>query len=383
VIAHGCGRLRSWDHDKIVVLHLINSEGYYGAEHLVFNLVIELAHRGFGVTLGCLGVAESPGGEIGRRLVDSHIPVIFINENKKISLGGLARICKALKRSGANIIHTHGYKATVLGGLVAFLMGIPGIATYHGEVSQLQGLSTYAVIESFFLRLMDHVVAVSGRVKEELITRGVKERNISVICNGIMDIACGHPLRSSSQFPNAPGPKLLCIGRLISLKKFDMVIKAVGILKAEYPEVVLSIAGTGPMANELKKLATDLGLEDSVRLLGYVNNTGELYCDADIFLLPSETEGAPIVLLEAMAMGLPIIATSVGGISEMISHGKEAHIVPPNSLNKLVESVRYLVSNPDYARGLGMAARQAFEDKYTTRGMVNSYLERYRTATRL
>lgn len=364
--------------DNLRILHLIDSEGIYGAEIVLLNLLPALKKNDINVTLGCLSPIDSEGTELGKKLEkNSSIPVIFINEDKKISLQGLIAIYLAIKKIKANILHVHGYKATILGGLIAIMARIPLMATYHGEAKRTPELSTYVKIETYFLRKARKIISVSSRIKEELISRGISGNKISVIYNGIEDPTYGKPEKKHIKNSTDFSPHLLCIGRLIHIKRYDIVIDAVNVLRNEFPGIGLSIAGTGPMDKKLKNKVTKLGLNSSVRFLGYVNNIKELYQNADIFVLSSETEGSPVVLIEAMAFSLPIVATSVGAIPEMIKHGVEALIIPPGNLPDLIESLRYLISRPETRCALGGAARRTFIAKFSSSVMARAYFHQY------
>ena len=362
---------------SIHVVHLIDSEGMFGAEHVVFNLLIALKELDFDVILGCLSPTHLPGADLGRELAKRQIPVVFLNEQKRISLRGLIAIYRLLKRSHADILHVNGYKATVLGGIVSSIIGIPYIATYHGEAAQdLKLLSKYSRVELIFLNRTARIIAVSNRIKNELTTRGVAVEKISVIHNGIED-----PMELNVQPDNKIGykrryPHILCVGRLVPLKRFDLVIDAINTLRKEYPEILLSIAGTGPMEETLKAKVSSLGINEAVQFLGYVENTRQLYKSADIFVLFSEMEGSPIVLIEAMAYSLPIITTAVGGIPEMLNN-ENAIILPSGDVSKLVVSVRQLTSNLEYAKDLGRAARNNFVSRFKSNIMVNKYVKQY------
>ena len=363
---------------RIRVLHLIGSKGLYGAERVLLNLLPALRQSGIDVTLGCMSPLNSKGADIGKELENINVPVVFMNEKRKFSGKSLLTIYRTIKKTNTNILHVHGYKATILGGFIARILGIPQVSTYHGEARQVPELSTYVKIETYFLRRAARIVAVSKKIKEELISRGISDDKISVIHNGIKD-----PLETQDGQRNYGKKKpilpcLLCVGRLIKIKRFDLVIDAVKVLKKDYPKIVLSIAGEGPQDEILKKKVVDLELNDSVRFLGYVKDIKKLYQDTDIFVLPSDIEGAPIALIEAMAFSLPIIATSVGAVPDMIKSGKDAILIPPNSEKELIESLRYLLLHPEICRVLGKTAREKFLENYNSGIVAESYIKEYK-----
>lgn len=360
------------------VLHLIDSQGLYGAEHVLLNLLPGLQQLGIKVSLGCMSPTDSDGADIGRELERRKIPVIFMNERKKISLKGLVCIYRTIRDFHTNIVHVHGYKATILGGFVSQLMRIPFVATYHGEARQRPELKMYAKIEAFCLLGSSHVIAVSNRIKNELISRGIKQNKISVIYNGIKDpINTNQVFNLSKQIQHDGIINIICIGRLIPLKRFDLVIDSINILRDKYPNLHLIIAGSGSLESDLKRRIDELELEDRVHIIGHIRNTEDLYREASLFVLSSQTEGSPIALIEAMAFSVPIITTSVGAIPEMVQFGKEAYIIPPDNLSALTEAIDYLVSHPEERIKLGDSGRNKYIKNYNSNVMAKNYIEKY------
>lgn len=357
------------------VLHLIDSQGLYGAEHVLLNLLPSLQSCAINSTLGCMSSISSPGADVGKELIKLGTPVIFLNETRKVSIKGLIAIYKAIKKTRADIIHVHGYKATILGGLISHLMRIPFLVTYHGEAKQRPELSNYIRIETFILRYAKHVIAVSSNIRSELIDRGIRENMTSVIYNGIKD-----PLLNVSKVNSKTSDQsvhLLCIGRLVLLKRYDIIIDSVNMLRHDFPNIIVSIAGSGPLTDILKHKANELDLNSHIKFLGHISETDGLYHKADIFLICSDTEGSPVTLIEAMAFSLPIIATSVGAIPEMVQNGVNAILVPPNDVKMITESIRLLITNPDLSRSLGKAARMRYLERFTSDVMAHAYFQRY------
>jgi len=161
------------------------------------------------------------------------------------------------------------------------------------------------------------------------------------------------------------------------VKRFDLAIRAISLLRNEFPDAHLTIAGAGPLQSELQSLVKALGLGASVSLPGYVSDTGELFRKADIFVLPSETEGSPITLIEAMAHARPIIASAVGAIPEMVNGNAGSQLIAPCNLEQLIDALRRFMSNPVYRRESGKLARKRFEGSFTAEAMTARYCEQY------
>jgi glycosyltransferase involved in cell wall biosynthesis len=360
----------------MTIVHLIDSEGMFGAEYVIYNLLPALQELGVNTVLGCLSPTNSTGSDIGRALEKRHIRVEYINEQKKISLKGLVSIYRILKRTHADILHVHGYKATILGGIIARLLKIPLFSTYHAEAGPRPELATYVKIETLFLRKASYIFTVSNIIRNELYLRGITKDKISVVYNGIEDPAREN-VKTKHVHSDNESINVLCIGRLIPIKRYDLVIDAIHSLHKEYPNISLSIAGSGVMEQSLKKKVEQYGLNDSIKILGYINDAMHLYQDADIFVLFSDTEGSPVVLIEAMAQSLPIISTSVGAIPEMVQNTKEALLVSPGDVSQLIDTLQMLIIHPELRKSLGKAARNRYEEMFTSKAMANSYIKQY------
>jgi glycosyltransferase involved in cell wall biosynthesis len=360
------------------VVHLIDSEGMYGAEKVIYNLLPVLQELNIQVVFGCLSPTNSPGAALGKALEKKNIPVIYLDERKKVSLRGLIDIYNLLKKNRTDILHVHGYKATIIGGMIAQLVGIPFISTYHGEAGRHPELATYVKIETLLLKKAAHVIAVSRQIKNELLSRGISRGKISIVYNGIDDPLAGKRKVIRNIKKECDNLQLLCVGRLIAIKRFDLIIEAIHRLRKDYPNIVLKIAGSGPLESSLKKQIDDLGLKQSVVLIGYVEDMSELYNNTDLFILFSDTEGSPIVLLEAMAFSLPIIASSVGAIPEMVKDNEGAIILPPGNLLQLIQSIKHIIDNPERGSALGNKARDIFEMNYNSRIMASQYIKHYK-----
>jgi len=364
------------------VVHMIDSEGMYGAEYVLYNLLPCLRDNGVDAMLACLSPTDSPGADLGRALEKKQVPVFYLDEKKKISTEGLLSIYRTIRSCRADILHVHGYKATILGGMAARVAGVPIISTYHADASRYPELSTRVKIETPILKMAKMVIAVSDIIKDGLIRRGIGESRLTVIHNGI-----GDPTRrlmsAFSPDVEAEAPlRILCIGRLIPVKRFDLAVRAISVLRKEFPCAHLTIAGAGPLQSELRSLVEALDLEASVSLPGYVSDTGDLFRKSDIFALPSETEGSPITLIEAMAYAKPIVASMVGAIPEMVGGNAGSQLIAPGNLEQLIDALRRFMSDPEYRRESGRLSRKRFERSFTAETMTARYVKQYEACLR-
>lgn len=181
------------------------------------------------------------------------------------------------------------------------------------------------------------------------------QNKISVIGNAIDDIY----QEDRHQILSGKIIKLLCIGRLINIKRMDLVIEAFSILLQKYDSLELTILGEGNMRTQLEGLAKMLRVADKVRMPGLVKDVKPFLAQADIFISASDTEGFSNAISEAMSAGLPVIATNCGGaIDDMITNGENGIIVPKNNAGAIADKLSWLIKNPDSARKMGENARK-------------------------
>ncbi len=356
------------------VLHVVSSGGLYGLERMLLNLLPELERQGCPVTLLCL---DGPDTEVGRAARGLGIPAVFIDCVGRVTPRGWVDLYRTMAFHRPRLVHVHGYKATVLAGAAALARGLPGVATYHQvaarAVEHSRTLSWYFALETPVLRRLRGVAAVSTQIADELKARRVPDRRIRVISNGIAKPAAGPRGRPISAFR----PCILSLNRLSPEKNVHLVLDSVAALQSEFPHIGLIVGGDGPLLNDLRVHAASLGIQDCVRFLGFVQDVRPLYEACDAFVLASQTEGMPIAVLEAMALGLPIVASRVGGIPLMLDDETEALLVEPNDYRSLYETLRRLVADEPLRTKIAQAARARFERDYTAERMAESYIRLY------
>jgi glycosyltransferase involved in cell wall biosynthesis len=280
------------------------------------------------------------------------------------------RLARFFRRVKADVVHTHSTRPLIYAGPAACLAGVRRVIhTRHG---QRYGASRR---ETAAFRTISHitnwVVCVSQDSAQLTAAEGVSSRRIKTILNGI-DI---ERFRQSTTEKNGP---VLTVGRLSPEKDFATLIRAAGIAAREDPSFRLDIAGGGPCADALQQLVHELELEQHVRLLGQVTDMPALMAKASIFALSSLTEGISLTILEAMASGLPIVATSVGGNSEVVADEETGLLVPPANPAILASALLALWRDSPRRIAMGAAGRARVEAVFDVRKMVDGYEELYK-----
>ena len=361
-----------------IVLHAVSSGGLYGVERMLLNLLPELERQGCSIALLCL---DGPETEVGKAAQTLGISTVFVDCAGRVAPRGWVDLYRAIAAHPPRLVHAHGYKATILAGAAAMACGVPTVATYHSLAAkageQSRSLSWYLALETPFLRRCRGVAAVSGQIAEELRARRVPDRRIRVIFNGIATPEAASNGRSGADQAKPFSPCILSLSRLAPEKNIHLVIDAIAALRPEFPHIGLIVAGDGPLLNELTLHASSLGVEESIRFVGFVEDVRPLYDSCDAFVLASRTEGMPIAVLEAMALGVPIVATKVGGIPLMLDDESEALLIEPNDPRCLYEALRRLIVDERVRTNLARSALKRFERDYTAERMAQSYVRFY------
>jgi glycosyltransferase involved in cell wall biosynthesis len=230
-------------------------------------------------------------------------------------------------------------------------------------------------LDSLALRRFDRVIAVSTVVREEMAVRSIPRNRIEVVENGLdysgLDGDTRAELRSSVNA--APGDVLVAfIGRLSPPKGLPFLVEAAGKLSA-ISNLHFVLIGDGPLSNQLRYQIHSRRLERSVHLIGHRDDVPALLREIDLLVLPSLREGTPVVLLEAMAAGLPVIATDVGGVSRLIEHGSTGRLVPPGDADALATEIRRWLEEPGDRIRVGARARELVRSQFTSERMAQSY----------
>jgi glycosyltransferase involved in cell wall biosynthesis/ribosomal protein S18 acetylase RimI-like enzyme len=303
-------------------------------------------------------------------------------------LSGLLRLHRFLRRERYTLVHTHTSKAGFIGRLAAKLAGVPAIVhTVHGFAFSEQSPATvrmfYTRLERMAARWCDRIVSVSQFHRGWALELGIcSPAQIEAIPNGITPQARKISLERGAlrRTFGVSDEELfvLSVARLAPDKGLANLIEAAAIMRSGERKFHVVIAGEGPARDQLEQLVRKLGLSDLVTFLGFREDVDQLLTAADMVVLPSLREGLSISLLEAMAAGKPIIATSIGSHRELVSQGEIAWLVPPADPMNLAGAILHLASEPARMAKLGVNARALFESRYTEERMLNQYRRVYR-----
>lgn len=299
--------------------------------------------------------------------------------NGLLIVKGLFSLWRLLRREKCDVIETFTHDSNMLALPVAWLAGVPvRIATHHGVIENFprwrERIHTWQVNHG----IAQLLVAVSSRIKQQAILEGVNDDRITVIKNGIAPLSFEGVNKSGLR--KEAGLKdddlfAVSVGRLVYQKAHSILIQAMPSILKEYPNLKLGICGDGVLRSELEAQILRLELSDSVRLLGIRDNVSSFLAVADVFVLPSRWEGLPIALLEAMSAGLPVVATKVEGVDEVVKDGEHGLLVSVDDAEELANAILQLLKDKQLRLKMGAAAKAHVLEHYTENIMCEKYFQ--------
>jgi glycosyltransferase involved in cell wall biosynthesis len=327
-------------------------------------------------------------GRLASELRGFGVRTQVISESRHNSFSMVKQLIDYFRQHEFDILHTHKYKDNILGALSSVYREIRRVRTVHGLPEPFIGfqavkISAYQLVDNWVNRwLVDQILAVSLDLRSHLIKHFGAEK-VTCIQNAI-DIEqirvtkCATELRKELKLG---GQEFLIgtMGRLMPVKGLESFLKAAEIIRRQKPNVKFIIAGDGPLKRDLQAKAREYGLDKDVLFLGHRNDSHDILGLMDVFVLPSVSEGIPMVLLEALALARPVIASRVGGIPEVIEDGVSGLLVTPGREDELAQSCVALMDNYNFAQQLGIAGRKRVEERFSARVMAEKVAEVYRT----
>lgn len=285
-------------------------------------------------------------------------------------------IYSELKKGRYDLVHTHGYFADIAGVIAAKLLRIPIVSTCHGFISNNAKLSIYNKLDIIALRFMSAIVAVSNKIKDDLVKEGINDRKIHVVQNAVELIADDmrlqqqrHSIRRKYAIKDEE-IVLGYVGRLSEEKGLKYLVEAASSLAQSDVSFRLLVIGDGPQREEIKRLLQGTIVEKHVVFAGFQKDVTGMLSAFDIFVLPSLTEGTSMALLEAMVCGLPVVATAVGGTPKVIVSGQNGILVPAAEPEALVHAVLQLIEDEPLRNKLGNEAKKTIESDFSIKRWI-------------
>jgi glycosyltransferase involved in cell wall biosynthesis len=353
---------------------LLESDGPGGAERMLLQLADELRRRGHRVVP--VGPAEGCGWLAGEFRDRDYEPATF-HLRHPVDWRCAAGLATLFRERGVDVVHSHEFTMAVFGAAAARMVGLPHVITMHGGMAFAERLRRRVALRLAF-RASTHVVAVSRDTRDRLVEAlNVRPERVEVVPNGIVpEPGDGGAVRS--ELGLGPEDRLvLAVGNLYPVKGHRFLLEAVARSGRAGAGCHVAIAGRGDQESALRECAARLGLSDRVHLLGYRADIADLLAAADVFAMPSLSEGLPLAMVEAMFAGVPVLATAVGGIPDLIHDGASGRLVRAEDPDALCEALRELLGSAPVRARYAAAAREHAVRGYGAAAMVDAYLRLY------
>jgi glycosyltransferase involved in cell wall biosynthesis len=293
-------------------------------------------------------------------------------------LRGIFSLWRLLCSEKFDVIETFTHDSNILALPVAWFARVPvRIATHHGVIEGISRWREHLNAWMVNCNIAHVLVTVSEKTRQIALAEGVKAERIFVIQNGIAPVPFEGERRLEVRKEAGIGvddPFLLAVGRLVPVKAHEVLVSAMPAVLKEFPNAKVGICGDGTLRGDLETQIKSLGLEGSVKLFGEQNNVAKFLFSADVFVLPSRSEGLPMALLEAMSAGLPVIGTKLEGLGEVVLEGVHGLFVPVDDSDALAHVILQLLRHPNMRVRMGAAAKQRVNEMYSIDHTGEQYL---------
>lgn len=354
-----------------VVLHarVVTGPGG-GPEKTILNSPRFLQPHGYDVPCVYLHPPNDHGFEsLQQRAEEANAELIGVPDRGMFDLKVIRRLVTLCRERSVDIWHGHDYKTNALGLILRRFHPMHLVTTTHGWVHFTAKTRVYYQIDRWCMKRYDQVICVSDDLHAACLQAGMRPERCTVIENAIdtEDFRRTQSVTAAKQQFDLPKCQFLlgAVGRLSAEKGFDLLIRCVDRLIASGLDVGLVIVGGGDEFDSLQRLIRELGREDRIRLLGFRSEIKTLFQALDLFVLSSLREGLPNVVLEAMALETPIVATKIAGVPKVIQHEHNGLLVEPSEPAELQAAIQRMLQQPQLRRQCAAAARATIEQRYS------------------
>ncbi|HYT92188.1 MAG TPA: glycosyltransferase [Gemmataceae bacterium] len=366
----------------MIVAQLMASPFVGGPERQVLGLAQSLPEHYRSVFL-----SFSEGGR-ARPLLDEArrhgFEAIELQHNIGALRRAVAEVAAHLQRLRADVLCCSGYKPDLIGLLAARRVGVPVVSVSHGWTGATFKVRVNETLDRLVVRWMDRVVCVSEAQAVKVRRAGVASERVVVIRNAIGPDAFAAPDPSAREelhsfFPRPPQRLVGAAGRLSPEKGFGVLVEAATAVTRADRDVGFVLFGDGPLRETLARQIAQRGLAERFVLAGFRTDLGRFLPHCDLVALPSYTEGLPVIVLEAFAAGVPVVATAVGGTPEVIEEGQSGYLVPPGDAAALARRLSDLLGSDSERRAMGARGRQRVQEQFTFAAQARRYQELFET----
>ncbi len=365
----------------VTVLHLIDTLRFGGAERLLVQLVANLPRDGYRLVVGTV----TDRGPLADEVERAGVPVHHMGGRSRRDARVLPRLVRLMRDEGVDVLHTHLFVDGFWGRLAAIAAGVPiRVATQHNSYEGGNLPPRWQIwADRMLWRHTDRFVAVSEGAERFLLQNiGVPKEKVLLVPNAIAPLPQPSPTvvkelkREWALTGN--GPVLGTVARLTQQKGIGYLLEAVSHLRHRYPRIRCVVLGEGELRGELEGRAEEMEISGNVVFPGVRKDVENVLATFDLFVLPSLYEGMPVALLEAMSTGLPVVATRLASVLEVIDDGVDGILAPPGDAQALSDAIASALGSPEAMRRMGRNAREKIRNEYSVERWVASYDDLYR-----
>jgi glycosyltransferase involved in cell wall biosynthesis len=368
------------DFKPINVLQFICPAGFFGAEMWILALAKHLDPKKVNCRLAVTHESAGQNLELYRRFKELGLQADKIGMKGRFDIRGLYGLVNLLKKDRIDIINTHGYKSDIMGLLAAWMTGIKTVATPHGfENAKDFKLQAFIKLGCIALRYFDSVTPVSEELMADMNRIGLTGHKNRLIRNGV-DLQEVYSEKSRVSEPVSCSnyeKKIGYVGQIAYRKNLDAMIDAFDLLYRDHKNVRLLLIGDGKMRNELQSKASKLACADRIEFLGFRNDRLRFVKELDLFCMTSSLEGIPRCMMEAMAMGVPVVAFDIPGVDKLIIHETTGLMAPYGDIAALKKCWERILFNGDLAEKLAENGKKHIEDNFSAKRMAEEYTALY------
>lgn len=368
------------DPRRLRVVQVIPYLGFGGLERVAATLTAGLAPR-----VGRVVVCSSGGGVFEELIERAGVPLEWIPRPKPASprrfLRAIPAIARVLRRERPDIVHAHNPAAAIACAIARTLARqrqAAIVTTFHGG-SAIPALRMPRAVRTLALT-SDIVVGVGPTTTRDLLDSGLREDRVVTVANGVEVVIERSRAEVRDEFGLDRAELVVNVGRYVEQKAQHVLIDAVALLAGDRPHLRALIVGEGDLEHALRERAAARGVDDVVRLTGPRRDAVDLTAAADVFVLSSAWEPLGLVVLEAMAAGVPVVATAAGGVTDLVRHEETGLLVPVGDAEALASAVARLLDDPSLAERLTAAAHVLVRERFSVGAMVEGYLDVYERA---
>jgi len=354
------------------VVHVVLSGDVAGGQLVALRLARAGRDAGHAVSF----VSPTDGPFLARAREDG-FPARVVTLRGALDPRALARLGRAFRAERAELVHTHGhFTVNVLARVAARIAGARGLSHMHIENAFRagRGRALQVALDNATARLCFAIVAVSEATRGSLLRQGYPAGRLLTIPNGVEPVERADPVRL------VEAPAILEVARLAEVKGQSTLLEALATVDAGAVLVGEDLEQGGAYRSALERLAQTLGIRERVVFAGRRDDVPGLMAGCEVVCLPSRAEGLPLVLLEAMAQGKPVVASAVGGVPELVVDGETGLLVPPGDVEALAQALRRVLGDPELARRLGEAGRRRVRERFSAAAAADRVLSLYEAA---